>query len=141
MNGVNGDQRKRLLKALGILSGMLILLVGYALFVRLAGFGLPCVYNRLFGIQCAGCGLSRASAALLSLDFRGAFGYNAVWPLYVGYALWAIPGVIIPYVKEGHAITLPKPMNFFNIAFKHCACCICKRECFKVVFIYFKNIN
>ncbi len=87
-----------------------MLLLGYALFVNLAGFGLPCLFKQTLGLECAGCGLSRASAALLRLDFKAAFGYNAVWPLYLGYVLWALPAAVIPYIKDGRPVNLPKPV-------------------------------
>lgn len=107
---MDADVKKRLCKALGVVSGALLLLVGYALFFNIFGFGLPCMFQRMLGIECAGCGLSRAAAALLRLDLRAAFSYNAVWPLYVVYALWALPATVIPYVREGRPIDLPRPL-------------------------------
>lgn len=107
---MNTDQRKRLCKALCVAGGGVLLLLGYALFVNFFGFGLPCLYKQTTGLECAGCGLSRAAAALVRLDFQAAFAYNAVWPLYLGYALWAVPAAVIPYVKEGDPVSLPKPV-------------------------------
>ncbi len=107
---MNTDQRKRLYKALCVAGGGLLLLLGYALFVNCFGFGLPCLYKQTTGFECAGCGLSRAAAALIRLDLKTAFAYNAVWPLYLGYILWAVPSTVIPYVKEGRPVSLPKPV-------------------------------
>ncbi len=107
---MDNQQKRRLKGALLFMSLFVVLLIGYALFVRLAGFGLPCVFQKATGLKCAGCGLSRAAAALLLFDFKGAFAYNAVWPLYLGYCLWAIPSVTIPYVKQGRMIFLPRPL-------------------------------
>ena len=103
-------QKRRLRLALLVGGGCAALLLGYALFFNLAGFGLPCVFHVTTGLSCAGCGLSRAAAALMRLDFATAFSYNAAWPLYLGYVLWAVPATVIPYVKEGRPINLPKPV-------------------------------
>lgn len=108
------DQKRRLYRVLWWTGGAVLALVGYALFVNFFGFGLPCMYKQLFHIDCAGCGLSRAAAALIRLDFKAAFRYNAVWPLYLVYGLWAVPASVIPYVREGKQMTFPKPkwINF-----------------------------
>lgn len=102
--------KKRLMKALGVIGGVILALVAYALFFNLTGFGLPCIYKMLLNIDCAGCGMSRAAAALLRLDFAAAFSYNAVWPLYLGYLFWVVPAVTVPYVREGRPISFPRPV-------------------------------
>ncbi|MBQ9779766.1 MAG: DUF2752 domain-containing protein [Clostridia bacterium] len=104
------EQKKRLHKVLLVTGGGCLLLLAYALFVNVFGFGLPCIYKQTLGLDCAGCGLSRAAAALVRLDFRAAFAYNAVWPLYLGYILWAVPTAVTPYVKYGHSINFPRPV-------------------------------
>ena len=40
--------------------------------------GFPCVVNKLFGVYCPGCGLTRAGVAMMKLDFYQAFRYNAL---------------------------------------------------------------
>lgn len=67
-------RRKRVLRGL-----LLILLLGglYACFVRLTGFGIPCPFRSLTGLQCPGCGVSRMCMALLRLDLPAAFAANA----------------------------------------------------------------
>ena len=107
---LDGEQKKRLRLALLVGGGCAVLLIGYAVLFNLLGFGLPCVFHVTTGFDCAGCGLSRAAAALLRLDFAAAFAYNAAWPLYLGYVLWAVPAAVIPYVKDGCPLNLPKPV-------------------------------
>lgn len=104
------EQKKRLYKVLWIVGGGVLAVVAYALFYHLVGFGLPCVWYTTTGFQCAGCGMTRAAAALINLDFKTAFAYNAAWPLYVGYVLWVVPAITIPYVKKGTPLQFPKPM-------------------------------
>ena len=104
------NMKKRIYKVLIVVGGGLALLLAYALFVNIFGFGLPCVYKQTLGIECAGCGLSRASAALLRLDFKAAFAYNAVWPLYVGYGVWAALSIVPAYVRNGTPPAFPRPL-------------------------------
>lgn len=35
-----------------------------------------CIWKRLFGIDCWGCGITRAFHSLCLLDFKNAFNYN-----------------------------------------------------------------
>lgn len=102
-------QKKRLMRMLLWVGAGILGVVAYGIFYRLAGFGLPCYWERVTGFQCAGCGMTRATAALLQLDFEGAFSYNAVWPLYFGYGLWAVTAAVVPYVKNGTPVNFPRP--------------------------------
>lgn len=107
---MNVPQKKRLYTVLAITGGCILLLVGYALLVKLKGFGLPCAIHLLTGMDCAACGLSRAAAALLSFDFRSAFSYNAIWLLYLGYALFAGISLAAGYIKDGNPFRWPRPL-------------------------------
>ena len=44
---------------------------------------ITCVFKWLFGIECPGCGITRAYISLLHLDFKQAFAYN--------HAFWVVP--------------------------------------------------
>lgn len=58
--------------------GLIILIVGiaYLIWCRLAGFGIPCVFHLVTGLDCPGCGMSRAVIAVSRLEFRRAFELN-----------------------------------------------------------------
>lgn len=56
---------------------ILLILILYFLFTRLAGFGIPCVFHLLTGLSCPGCGISRMFLSLAKGDFRSAFRFNA----------------------------------------------------------------
>ncbi|MBR0303723.1 MAG: DUF2752 domain-containing protein [Clostridia bacterium] len=49
----------------------------YALFVRLTGLGIPCLFNLVTKLKCPGCGVSRMFLSLFRLDFISAFHHNA----------------------------------------------------------------
>lgn len=107
---MDGQKKKRIYKVLLVAGGAVGVLLAYALFVNIFGFGLPCLYKQTLGLECAGCGLSRASAALVRLDFQAAFSYNAVWPLYLCYGLWAGISAVWAYVKDGTPPSFPRPL-------------------------------
>ena len=99
--------KKRLLRVALIGGGLLALLAGYGVFYNVTGFGIPCMLHEVTGLECPGCGLTRAIAAVVRLDFAAAFGFNALWPLYAAYFLWGGIGMAIAYVKRGEVGYLP----------------------------------
>jgi hypothetical protein len=114
---MSDGKRKRVYKLLALLGAAAAVLLAYALIVRLTGHGIPCIFKRRLGIECSACGLSRAAASLVTLDFSSAFDYNAIWPLYLAYGLWIAISGAHKYVKCGEELSLPRPMwlNFVVI--------------------------
>ena len=57
-----------------------LILVGigaaYAVFYRLTGFGIPCVFHLITGLECPGCGSTRMLVSMTKLEFAEAFHYN-----------------------------------------------------------------
>ncbi|MEY3472821.1 MAG: hypothetical protein RLY22_324 [Actinomycetota bacterium] len=49
--------------------------LGYLLLVP-NEFKIPCVFNYATGLQCPGCGLTRASLAILRGDIQAAYSFN-----------------------------------------------------------------
>lgn len=92
----------------------------YAIFVRLTGWGLPCVFSLVTGVYCPGCGISRMFLALFRLDFVAAARYNLLvlcllpfgMVLY-GYKFWC-------YVKTGRVEMHPAEKVFYIAALILC---------------------
>lgn len=57
---------------------LVLLLVGYFAIVYTAMhyFDITCVFLKIFGLPCPGCGMTRAALSLLKLDFYSAAKYN-----------------------------------------------------------------
>ena len=55
--------------------------------------GIGCPIKLLTGISCAGCGMTRAWAAVLQLDFAGAFSFHPLW--------WTIPPALCIFLIGG----------------------------------------
>ena len=64
--------RRLLLGAAGILA----LGLGYAAFIHLTGWAVPCLFRQVTGLKCPGCGVTSMCLALLRLDFAAAFRWN-----------------------------------------------------------------
>lgn len=74
----------------------------YALFVRVTGFGIPCIFHVVTGFDCPSCGVTRMCLSLLRLDFAAAYRYNAAILVLspLGIAVAARQAWL--YVKTGH---------------------------------------
>ena len=101
------SQKARLGRILLIAGIAAAALVGYVVIFDLTGKGFPCVLHRFTGLQCGGCGLTRAAVSLLHLDFVAAFSYHALWPVFAAYFLWVGISDAAVYVKTGELQLLP----------------------------------
>ena len=70
----------------GIGLPLLVLIGAWVLYT----FGNPliCVFYKLTGLYCPGCGSGRASAALLHLDFAAAFKHNLLYVLLLPFIVY-----------------------------------------------------
>ena len=86
-----------------ILVTILLLLAGAAaaLAVHL-GLRVPCVFNLITGLNCPGCGNTRAVMSMLRLDFRGMLHYNLMFPLEMGYLIYFYVASAVHYIRTGH---------------------------------------
>jgi hypothetical protein len=99
--------KQRLFRVVLQVSSLFLLLMGYGVYCTVTGDGIPCLIYQATGLQCAGCGLTRAFSAVMRLEFSAAFAYNPIWPLYVCYFSWlGVAGSVI-YVRRGEAFRLP----------------------------------
>ncbi len=75
----------------------------YYLFYRITGGGFICPLNRITGLLCPLCGVTRMCVSLLSLDFSSAFYYNAavmlLFPIWLAVALYSF----YRYVRYGES--------------------------------------
>jgi len=105
---------KRLLLAFGLLAYFLIMTWG------LTATGIGCVFLYLFGIECPGCGMTRALKCLLQLDLAGAFRYNPLifcMPYVFSYIIFDFKGRIHKYILLG--IGAAAVINWVLNAFVH----------------------
>lgn len=61
----------------------------YAFEPTTAGFYPQCVFYRLTGLYCPGCGTARGLHALLHMDIASAFSYNPLMVVFLPFLLYA----------------------------------------------------
>lgn len=94
---------KRLRRA--CLGAGILLLCGlaYALWLRVGGFGIPCLFHTLTGFDCPSCGVTHMCMALLRLDFREAFRCNAAMFCLLPLGIAVAARQTYVYVRYGSA--------------------------------------
>lgn len=82
-------------KKWGILAGLGLC---YFLLIKLTPIRIPCVFHKLTGFACPGCGISTLCVRLLHLDFKGAVQENLAASLIlpVWAVVWIIRGLFHP---------------------------------------------
>ncbi len=93
------------------------ILLALGIFYTLArlGIGIPCIFHTVTGLQCPGCGSSRAALSLLRLDFAGALSYNLLFPLEFGYILWVWLCACRNYL-QGRGFSYRPPLPWIDAA-------------------------
>ncbi len=104
---------KRKITVLGITVGILLIgaILSYLVFKWIK---IPCVFYQLTGLQCPGCGNTRATMALLKLDFNAMLRYNLLYPLEMIYILRVYSYCALNYIRGGRFAYHTKP-DWFDI--------------------------
>ena len=95
------DRKRRLFVRSGELLGLGLV---YALWVRLTGLAIPCIFHTVTGLLCPGCGVTRMCLALLRLDLAEAWEANTV--LFLMLPVLAVLGarMAVRYVRVGSTV-------------------------------------
>ncbi len=99
MDQIQISRRNAIIKRDAILLGIGIL---YYIFIRLTGFAVPCVFRKITGLLCPGCGLTRAVLSCVRLDFARAFAYNQYVCIVLPVLAYLILRCDYIYVKYGN---------------------------------------
>lgn len=58
-------------------------------------FDIPCFFKEVLGVNCPGCGMSRAVFSVIKLDFAAAFSYHPMfWSLPILYLYLIFSGKV-----------------------------------------------
>lgn len=99
---------KRKYKLLGVSSAIVI--AGLVLAKLISdGLRIPCLFYELTQLKCPGCGNTRATMALLRLDFKAMLGYNLLYPLEMLYVLRVYLVCAGNYIRGGRCAYHTKP--------------------------------
>lgn len=114
---MTAEQKIRLKIVLKDVLPILGVLIIYYFFVKLTGFGIPCIFYKITGLQCPGCGISRMFMALFRFDFKAAAHYNLfiLSLLPFGLALFTYKNVV--FIKTGKREMRLFEKVFYVVAF------------------------
>ena len=114
------EEKKRLFSLISKTGIILGAGVAYALFVRLTGWGIPCVFHLVTDLYCPGCGVSRMFLSLLQLDFVSAARYNLLILCMLPLAIVLFFYKSWRYVKTGDTSMCSAEKVFYGILFILC---------------------
>lgn len=89
---------------------MLVLLIAgiaYGVFYIKTGIGIPCVFNKITGLKCPGCGVTHMCVALMKGDILEAMHSNVVLFFISPLLLYILIGYACRYINTGR-MWLPK---------------------------------
>ena len=86
-----------------ILSSAVILIIGltYGVFVKITGIAIPCVFYRVTGLKCPGCGVTRMCVALLQFRWREAWNCHSMLMIQLPFLGLIAMRNVIAYIKKG----------------------------------------
>lgn len=77
-------------------------------FLVAKGLHIDCPFYLLTGLQCPGCGNTRAALALLRLDLAAMLGYNLLFPLEMAYIVRVCAMTAKTYIEKGKVAYRPR---------------------------------
>ena len=94
----NSFRNRRGMHVILLALGILCLAVLFSILAR-QGIAIPCLFRKITGLQCPGCGNSRAALALFRLDIKEALQHNLLFPLEFGYIAWVGIFCCVQYLR------------------------------------------
>lgn len=86
--------KRRIFNLISILFLLILLFILYLYMINEYNFYIPCMFKKITGFYCPGCGITRCLLTLLKLDFYRAFRYNILvfilLPFLIFYVLYNI---------------------------------------------------
>ena len=107
--------KKRVFKLLRVNLILILSLLIYYFINKYTGFYIPCVYRKLTGLKCPGCGVTRCIFAIINLNFKEAINQNILICIYLPFLFlyYIYKSYIYIYDKKDKVIT--KIPNWFFI--------------------------
>lgn len=101
--------KKRIKKLIIVYAVILALLGAYAFVFFTFGIGFPCIFHLVTGLNCPGCGNSRAAQAFAQLRFMDGLRQNWLFPLEMAYIAYLVIYISVRYLKTGKVSMDPRP--------------------------------
>ena len=94
---------KRIREVIVKLSIILIIGLAYLIWLKTTGIMIPCLFRRITGLYCPGCGITHIFISLSNFDIKGAFAANPVMFILIPFLLLTFIDYIVKYIKYGRA--------------------------------------
>ncbi len=107
--------KKRLIKVIIRDVLLLLILIGYYFFNKYTGIYIPCIFRKITGFKCPGCGITHLVFALLKLDFHEAFISNPLVFIYLPFIIIYFTYLDYLYIYEKKDKVLKKIPNIIWI--------------------------
>lgn len=95
---------------------LLIILISYFFINKYTGIGIPCLFYKLTGYQCPGCGITRCLFSIIQFKFKDAFYYNPLLFIYLPFIVAYFLYNDYLYIKNKNDKILVKIPNVFTYA-------------------------
>ncbi len=112
---MQADMKKRVRRLIAVWCVVIAAGAVYAAVFFAFGVGIPCPFHLITGLNCPGCGISRAIRSIAEFRFADALGYNLMAPLILLYIGYCAGFASVTYLNTGKSSLLVKP-EWLNIA-------------------------
>ena len=85
----------------------------YCIINSFLNIGIPCLFHKITGLYCPGCGITRMISSIINFDFYQAFRYNPL--IFILFILFIIYLIIKLFVKILFNKNLKIPPIVLNI--------------------------
>lgn len=92
--------KKKFKKVIYINILLFIILIGYYFLNKYYGVKILCPFNKLTGLLCPGCGITRCLFSIINLDFKKAFYYNQLVFVFLPFFIFIYLYNTYDYVFE-----------------------------------------
>lgn len=103
MKRLSAIKKRAVCLALALASAVAIGLFYYVSYKYL-DLSLPCVFKRLTGLYCPGCGLTRMFSAIIEGDFSAAIRYNSLCFVLLPFFIFLAVRYSVLYLKNGKSL-------------------------------------
>lgn len=114
MNGTAKNEQLKRIRNIILLSCLIVILIGLFYILTKIGISIPCIFNKITGLLCPGCGNTRAAISLIKGDIVAAFSYNALFPVEFFYIAWVFIISSVRYIK-GKRFSYVPPCQWLDI--------------------------
>lgn len=101
--------RERVKKVIRVYLCIILVLLGYYLLVTNIDIGVNCLFRRITGLKCPGCGNTRAVLCILHGDWAGSFKQNLMLIPEVTFVGWCAVYSTVNFIRTGRGGLNVKP--------------------------------